>query len=527
MKKNVIFFNLLVIALILFFTGCSLPGSDPISEKEVTKTDTAEVNALLDNNLSKAPMTKYPAGLIYASKEAHNIDIASEYKEWKKHYLTTSGCPNDGMRIQRDAATNYDTVSEGIGYGMLLAVYMSDKKTFDQLYNYCEAHFVSSSIPLMHWKVDADGNNVSEFNDYKKETKPITIGIGYAGYTVYPKSVAIVPHGLVYFNKSTGAVFIFPTEAELKAKNKDLFKKLKENFDNKSNYYLGATYDRKLGSATDADADIAAALCFAAKKWNSSTYSSEAAKMIKAIKQNDFDGYFIKNGSLWGGQEGWNPSYFTPAWYRIFAEHCPDQASFWNNVRDTMYKEMYIFANRSDCKLWPDWCNTSNGIPQKCTISDRFYYMPNNGAIYQKMSYNFYYDAVRVPWRLAVDYSWNGANLGITPPSLKCLKKAIAFFKDKVTTLVDGYSVSGGAWNWSNRDGFNSAKGGKNHSTTFVAMAATTTLPGGDWTVSGNYFKEVEKTKESYESDYNYYGNTLRLLTLIYLRGNFVNLYKQ
>ena len=43
------------------------------------------------------------------------------------------------MRVQRPSNGN-DTVSEGISYGMLFAVYMNDKTTFDALWKYEQKH---------------------------------------------------------------------------------------------------------------------------------------------------------------------------------------------------------------------------------------------------------------------------------------------------------------------------------------------------------------------------------------------------
>jgi len=49
-----------------------------------------------------------------------------------------------------------DTVSEGIAYGMILAVYANDQKTFDGLYTYAKYYFkVIGGITLncMHWQI--------------------------------------------------------------------------------------------------------------------------------------------------------------------------------------------------------------------------------------------------------------------------------------------------------------------------------------------------------------------------------------
>src|SRR5437773_4621227 len=53
--------------------------------------------------------------------------VATAYMNWKARFF-------DGSRIVRPENNN-DTVSEGIGYGMLIGVYMNDKAMFDALWS--------------------------------------------------------------------------------------------------------------------------------------------------------------------------------------------------------------------------------------------------------------------------------------------------------------------------------------------------------------------------------------------------------
>lgn len=50
------------------------------------------------------------------------------------------------------------TTSEGTAYGMLIAVYMADKATFDKLWAYGQAHMANG---LMSWQIDSSGNPVA------------------------------------------------------------------------------------------------------------------------------------------------------------------------------------------------------------------------------------------------------------------------------------------------------------------------------------------------------------------------------
>ncbi len=71
---------------------------------------------------------------------------------WKTQLVTTTGAPV-GSRVE-DPQTNDRTVSEGIGYGMLISVYMADKTTFDALWSYAQ-HFFDNG--LMNWEITSSG----------------------------------------------------------------------------------------------------------------------------------------------------------------------------------------------------------------------------------------------------------------------------------------------------------------------------------------------------------------------------------
>jgi endo-1,4-beta-D-glucanase Y len=89
-----------------------------------------------------------------------NEDVVAAYQQWKSDTVTSSGA-NGFLRVQRPnepgLAPN-STVSEGIGYGMLIAVYMNDQNLFDNLWKY-EQHWTDKS-GLMNWYIAADGNSL-------------------------------------------------------------------------------------------------------------------------------------------------------------------------------------------------------------------------------------------------------------------------------------------------------------------------------------------------------------------------------
>lgn len=82
--------------------------------------------------------------------------VQSVYDIWLAGYYEESG---NQARIKFDEPEN--TVSEGIGYGMLIMVYMDNEKNntrqkFNKLWNYYKSH---SSNGLMHWKIQGFTNN--------------------------------------------------------------------------------------------------------------------------------------------------------------------------------------------------------------------------------------------------------------------------------------------------------------------------------------------------------------------------------
>ena len=71
----------------------------------------------------------------------------TEYAAWKTKYY--EDCGTSEGRVKRPSDGN-DTVSEGIAYGMLLAVIASDQPVFDRLWNYYYAR--RNAQGLMNWR---------------------------------------------------------------------------------------------------------------------------------------------------------------------------------------------------------------------------------------------------------------------------------------------------------------------------------------------------------------------------------------
>jgi endo-1,4-beta-D-glucanase Y len=88
--------------------------------------------------------------------EADPAAARALYPKWKADLLTSDGAggfvrvrrPNSGTQIN-------SSNSEGIGYGMLIAVYMDDQPTFDGLWQYEQLHRGKNG--LMEWEIAPDG----------------------------------------------------------------------------------------------------------------------------------------------------------------------------------------------------------------------------------------------------------------------------------------------------------------------------------------------------------------------------------
>ncbi len=578
-------------------------GGGGVGNETGDETGSNEVYSVL-NNIAQF---NYQNGLTSADAISEEY-LLSEYKDWFNNYVVDGG--DNTFRVKRDASSAYDTVSEGMAYGMLIAVYFNDQKTFDKMYAYVRKHLVPETN-LMHWKVLRNGTDISEFKI------PVPHGCAW----LLKSDISLIDDEKRHYiaAPSLDGEKVEPSvEPNWQAMaDKENIGKTADDPDRvnaeivKSRYVKASSWDRGRGSATDADLDIAMALVIASKKWQNKSYDNMpkpgfdyreyAARTIKDILtarqgRGDLKGNYLTNGTAWGGQECWNPSYFMPAWLRSFKDflndnkNCKQVIDVFGSVNtvssyakkcDTVLNAMYVEMKKisDDDKgsgLFPDWCDTRGTTPVKpLGASDRRYFfdLNNDGQIddratsdakgnpvcdangniiynnpdgvvdyndgWDMLSTNFFYDAVRVPWRLATDYAWYGST-----EAKAILEKTANFFKNRYTEdkllgdgpngkistcLYDGYSKDGTDWRKEDRDGFNKEVAAKYYSSAFVAMCATSSLILVDDTENAkNWIDAVIATKDPQQNNgvvnqYTYYGNTLRLLSLLFMSGKFVN----
>jgi endoglucanase len=173
-------------------------------------------------------------------------------------------------------------------------------------------------------------------------------------------------------------------------------------------------------TATDADVDIALALIFASGRWNEQEYLGDALVIIRSIWENEVVyvndvPYLVANNIEKDAPTNMvvNPSYLFPSAYRVFAKLDPEHP--WMDVVDSSYdildKSMTAKLDKQvSANIPPDWVFINK---QTGTLT-----APNTN----NLTTNTSFDALRVPWRLALDWNW------YKEPRAEALLKKMSFF---------------------------------------------------------------------------------------------------
>ena len=88
-----------------------------------------------------------------------NADVKAAYAKWKADTVTAEGA-GGFLRVQRPKEPGLEpgsTVSEGIAYGMILAVYLNDQPLFDALWKYEQLWLGKNE--LMDWYISGNGKD--------------------------------------------------------------------------------------------------------------------------------------------------------------------------------------------------------------------------------------------------------------------------------------------------------------------------------------------------------------------------------
>jgi hypothetical protein len=264
------------------------------------------------------------------------------------------------------------------------------------------------------------------------------------------------------------------------------------------------------GSATDADEDAAYALYVASKLWpGTASYATNRDAVINAIWSSDFD--HTTNLPSFGSNSGnnsdpTNPSYFAPAYYPIFNA----TNSNFGNVTSAVYAAL----NRvSSSGLPPAWCTGGN-----CAAA-------GSGGRYQNDT-AYQYDAHRVPWRVGIDFCWNGST-----SASGYLSHLSSFFSGQaangIDSLYDEYTTGGTPGVCTG-----CTPAAQPNSMSLVGTAAVGALAGSNgafvnaaWQfVLDGINRGTPNTMLTGNNYYTYFNTTVGLLTALTLSGNFYKL---
>jgi endo-1,4-beta-D-glucanase Y len=360
----------------------------------------------------------YPTGY-------QNAVVRAAYQKWKTDTVTTDGA-NGFRRVKRPNDSGLEansTVSEGIGYGMIIAVYMNDQSLFDDLWNYEQQH-LDSMTGLMNWYINAAGTDIGHNPDGN-------------------------------------------------------------------------------GPATDADEDMAWALVMADRQWGgkgslAKAYLDTAKDVIQRIWDHEIYASKLIMPGPWGG--GWdkvNPSYFAPAYYRVFAKVSGDtrwSTDVIKTVYDTITNSLNTANGNASNGLVPAWC-TSDGVP-------------NGNALATGNPTNYQYDACRTPFRIGIDYCLFGEMLAHDYAA-----KTSTFFSGiGAQHIVDGYDLDGGA----------KAQHSTGQSAAFVGPAAVGAMSAANFLPFLNDAYADLATLNLLVGGV-YYDESWTMLSLLMLTGNFLD----
>lgn len=323
----------------LALAGCTLlsacGGGGGGAGNQATSTSVASYNADIASTAAPAAasakpgiaypfgsqLTAYVAGIkpTVATQDAQSAVIRKQYDKWKA----------DGVQNRCGGAvvvfnSQYATVSEGAGYGMLLTVVMAGydgeaRTLFDKFFHVVRANpaYGNNQPALMEWRLNADCSSAGE------------------GW-----------------------------------------------------------------NAMDGDLDIAMALLMADKQWGSAgkvDYRAEALKTIAAIKASNMSPAGFTKGLPSAANN--RTSDYMITHFKAFKRATGD--AFWDVASDRAFDLLNLMQNKfaPNTGLIPDFIINTATNPEPSTG-----YIGDGNA----MEGFFYWNACRLPWRLASDYVTSG-----------------------------------------------------------------------------------------------------------------------
>ena len=238
------------------------------------------------------------------------------------------------------------------------------------------------------------------------------------------------------------------------------------------------------GAATDGDIDVAAGLVVAHWQWPNDGYDEKLNEVLGNLKTMiaDCSGglkavYPGCGGNFrWGGCNETDISYYEPAFFRYFAQYSGDDV--WNQLADSTHT---IRDNAADGNtgLVPDW----QSVEGRAGAGSR--------------SGNFAFDAIRTPFKHALDYLWNGNEKA----GAWCKKITDWANSQGIGSIVDGYTLSG-------------SRTSNNHNMAVIGSLAVCALAN-EQSVADDFVAEAGKMRDDF-----WYSGYLGNLYLLAMTGN-------
>ena len=261
--------------------------------------------------------------------------------------------------------------------------------------------------------------------------------------------------------------------------------------------------DEDRESATDGDLDIALALLMADAQWGGGEidYRAAALKTLAAIRAAECDpqrhtltlGSWVDDGNrCWGGLR---PSDFMPAHFKTFAAASGDPG--WTQIADATYRLMGEMTARFSpaTGLAPDFIVCKAGVYRPAPRD--FLEGPHDGA--------YFYNACRMPWRIGTDALLSGdpRARALLQPLNAWIQRAAGGDPGKINA---GYRLDGVPLKADRSAAFNGP----------LLVAAMIGGPDQQAWLNALWSDLADRPLAADD----YFGNTVKLLTLIVASGN-------
>ena len=267
--------------------------------------------------------------------------------------------------------------------------------------------------------------------------------------------------------------------------------------------------------ASDGDLDIAYSLLLAHAQWGDKgkiNYLSEAKQIILAIKNQEINPVtfsILKGNATESDGTGYfdmRASDFMPAHLRVFYEVTKD--SIWLKIIDKCYSYFEVLQKRYSpgIGLLPDFIQKLNRepIPARPKIP---FILPYEETLHDGQ---YYYNSCRVPWRIATDY------ILFEDPRAKTITDQINKWirnktKENPLKIAAGYKLNGNPISMPDEEKFDA-----------MSYLAPFAVSGMTDPKNKAWVTELWEFMLLYNIEsFNYYDNTIKLIDMIILSGNY------